>query len=176
MFFRDPPDAGAYSSRMPRFAVLMISLLACAEAARAQQIWNFTDAAPRRPAADAAGGRNADEKDTTIFPLSPNTIVGSVQWVDTEGGLAVITVDRGVVYADTPLVAREDDCTPRAVLRPIRLEKPSRVIACRVIRGSARAGLEVVIPAGSLLKSSAATLKAHDDPVKETGGKKPVSG
>lgn len=149
--------------RMPRFAALMLSLLACACAARGQ-MWSFTDGdTPRRQERDTEG----KNKDTTILPLSPNVILGRVQWVDTKGGLAVIIVDRGVVYANSRLIAREDDCTPRAILAPIRMENPSRVIACRVTHGVVRKGLEVVLPVESLLKTSTATLKAHDTPVPE---------
>jgi hypothetical protein len=145
---------------MPRFATLMICLLAFSGAAHAQ-MWNFADGdAPRRRERDADG----KPKDTTIFPLSPNRIVGRVQWVDSKGGLAIIIIERGLVYADSLLVAREDDCTPRAILAPIKMEKPSRVIACRVTHGVVRPGLEIVLPAEALLKSATTSLKANGVP------------
>jgi hypothetical protein len=145
----------------------MLALITCAGAARAQ-MWNFTDGdAPGRTERQTAG----KPKDTTVFPLSSNTIVGRVQWVDTKGALAVILVGRGAGYTESSLVAREDDCTVRAVLRPIKMKKPSSVIACRVTHGTARPGMEIVLPTLSLLKSSTLALKSNEAPAAKTAVK-----
>ncbi len=136
------------------FAFALAGLLGAS--AFAQTFWQGDDDRPRRaPSPEVVERENA--------PLSPNVIVGVVLWVDAPKRLAVVRLDALPADAEAPLVARDADCTPRALLRPIRsAQRPSRTRAFRVTHGAVTVGQEVVLPEAALLQRCRATLAAHE--------------
>ena len=156
---------------MPRLALLVPVMLAFAAGAHAQTAWQSDDDRPFRPKRDESGKIISDE----IPPLSPNIILGHVQWVDTPKRIAILVLDRVPADRTAKLVARDADCTPRAVLRQIPLENRSRVVACKITHGEVKPGMEIVLPAEPLLKASTESLKAHESSEKKPTPTQPAA-
>ena len=116
--------------------------------------WLGDDDRPRRRDDTAAKAREA-----AIPPLSPNPILGRVQWADDKAGIVMLRLDRLPEDAAAVLVARTDDCTPCALLTPLSPDRRAGIVACRVTRGAARPGMEVVLPGATLLKQCVAGLR-----------------
>lgn len=129
--------------------ILALLLVAGAHTARADVRDDFHREMP--PSIPKPG-----ESREPILPLSPNTIVGHIIHRSSDGKLAILRIERGILYKDTALVARDHACVPKAFLRPIPPDKPSTVVAVAIEGGVVTVGDEVVIPGATLEKSARA--------------------
>lgn len=146
---------------MPRFATLSFAVLALAVSARADALWQLSDDydnTPRKPAPEKTGPAPA----LAILPLSGNIILGRVQWVDTPKRLGILVLHKSPARTDELLVARDADCTPRAVLRQVPTGTRPGVLAVKVVAGELKPGMEIVLPVEKLLKECSAKLPAHE--------------
>ena len=103
----------------------------------------------------------AREQAAAILPLSPNIILGRARYADPKHRVAVLLLDRGPGEKDPVFVARDADCTPRAVLRPFARAVTSRTVVCEVTHGEVRPDMEIVLPGKVLLERARRTLPAH---------------
>ena len=145
-----------------RQTAVPLVVIALAVNARAQAVWQLTDdydSTPRRP----APGKTPAQNPEAVFPLSGNIILGRTQWVDTQDNLGVLLMNKLPSRADDLLVARTDDCTPRAVLRQVRTATRGNALAVRVVNGELKPGMEIVLPTEKLLKECVAKLPARTD-------------
>lgn len=143
-----------------RWTVVPLLALALAVNARAQAVWQLSDdydGTPRRP----APGKTPAQDPGAVFPLSGNIILGRTQWVDTQDNLGVLLMHKLPSRPDDLLVARTDDCTPRAVLRQVRTATRGNALAVRVVNGELKPGMEIVLPTEKLLKECVAKLPAR---------------
>lgn len=147
-----------------RQAVVPLAAFALAVGARAQATWQLSDdydGTPRRP----APGKTPAQTPEAVLPLSGNIILGRTQWVDTQDNLGVLLLNKLPSRADDLLVARTDDCTPRAVLRQVRTGTRGNALAVRVVNGELKPGMEIVLPTEKLLRECVAKLPARADGV-----------
>ena len=143
-----PPD-------MARLPLIPVVLLTFAASTHAQTFWQGDTDRPRR---DSGETKSMEPPK----PLSPNTILGEVIHVDAPKRLAVIRLHALPSSPDAALVARDADCTPRALLRRVPTSNASRTWAVKITHGEARPGQEVVLPEAALLKQCRESLRAHE--------------
>lgn len=132
------------------------ALLTLAAGAMAQTAWQGDFDRPVRRDTAELRAKEAPR------PLSPNIIVGEVLRVEAGGAIAIVRLDALPSDPEATLTARDADCTPRALLRPLREARRSPILRARVTHGLARAGQEVVLPAEELLKNCHATLPSRE--------------
>lgn len=157
------------TSRLPRVPLALLALLAAP--ALAQNAWQLddpetfsrrkTEAAPeKKPGAPAKTPDATKDAKTPPPAMSPNRILGRILWADTKAGVCVVTLDTAPADRAAHLVARTQDCRPRAVLAPLPSRQTGRTAAYRVTRGVAAKDLEIVLPSPALLNTAVTTLPA----------------
>lgn len=140
---------------MKRVFTFLAGLATTALAAPTQLPWSEAGTAAWRKELETR------EQETAVFPLSPNVILGRTRYGDMKSGVAVLLLDR-LPDRNTPLlVARDADCTPRALLRPLTIERGTGTVVCEVTHGTVKPDMEVVLPGSTLKERCLATLPAR---------------
>lgn len=143
---------------MKRPVIPLAFIAATALAEPSQAPWNHAGTEAWRKELESR------EKAAAIFPLSPNVILGRARYGDAKNHIAVLLLDRDPGDPGATLVARDADCTPRAVLVPMRAPAGSPTVVCYVSHGAVTPGMEIVLPGKALLERGMKSLPEHPAP------------